>query len=186
MIYFIQTEDGPIKIGYTTSVKKRMNTLQTSSPKKLTLLAEMQGSRTFEREIHNKFHHIKMTGEWFRPEQELMNFIQDLKGTATATGERKIVLLPNLARQMVNMGENIKLARLRRNLSAAMIAERADITRTTLRSIERGDASVSIGNIAKVLFTLGLSEDLEKLGSDDILGRKLQDIGLSRKRISSK
>lgn len=91
-------------------------------------------------------------------------------------------LLPTLARHLTDLGENIRLARLRRRLSAAQVAERAGITRTTLRGVERGDGSVSMGAYASVLFTLGLEQDLDGVACDDELGRKLQDAGLSVKR----
>ena len=77
------------------------------------------------------------------------------------------------------MGENLRLARLRRRLQAGQVAERAGLSRMTLRAIERGDPSVSFGSYAKVLFSLGLDNDLEALGRDDDLGRKLQDAKLS-------
>jgi transcriptional regulator with XRE-family HTH domain len=87
-------------------------------------------------------------------------------------------MLPSLARILAELGANIRLARLRRRLSAVQVAERAGITRQTLHAIERGAPSVGMGNYAMVLFVLGLEKDLLRVGADDVLGRKLQDIGL--------
>ncbi len=84
------------------------------------------------------------------------------------------------------LGENIHLARLRRKISTTMLAERAGMTRNTLRSIERGDSGVTVGAYANVLFCLGLEKDLLLIGDDDTLGRKLQDAALThtKKRVS--
>ncbi len=96
-------------------------------------------------------------------------------------GREKRVAIPSLQRLLTTVGENIHLARLRRRLSAAMIAERAGIARNTLRAIERGDSSVSIGAYASVLHCLGLEKDLGQVAKDDEFGRKLQDAGLPTK-----
>lgn len=90
-------------------------------------------------------------------------------------------ILPMLQRLLIEVGENIRLARLRRRFSASIVAERAGMTRTTLRAIERGDPNVMFGAYARVLLTLGLEKDLSLLAHDDELGRKLQDAGLSVK-----
>jgi transcriptional regulator with XRE-family HTH domain len=89
--------------------------------------------------------------------------------------------LPSLQRVLAKMGENIKLARLRRKFSAQLVAERAGMSRTTLRKIERGDAGVTLGAYANVLFCLGLEKDLSLIARDDLLGRKLQDAALPTK-----
>jgi transcriptional regulator with XRE-family HTH domain len=92
------------------------------------------------------------------------------------------VLLPKSRRILAKMGENIRLSRLRRKLSTQQISERAGISRATLWNIERGKESVSIGAYFQVLLVLGLEKDFLKIASDDILGQKLQDLNLIRKK----
>lgn len=99
---------------------------------------------------------------------------------------RKVVLLPKLEKMLAQVGENIKLARLRRKLSAEQVAERANISRPTLWNIEKGAGSVAMAAYAQVLFVLGLEKDLLKLAGDDPLGRKLQDAELIVKQRAPK
>ena len=88
------------------------------------------------------------------------------------------MMLFKMKRVLENLGENIKLARLRRKLSAQQVSERADISRPTLSAIEKGKPNVSIGLYLQGLFVLGLAEDFLKVANEDELGRKLQDAGL--------
>jgi transcriptional regulator with XRE-family HTH domain len=98
----------------------------------------------------------------------------------------KFPLLPQLTKILEEFGEDIKLARLRRKLSAAQVSERAGIARSTLWQIEKGLPSVSMGSYAQVLFVLGLEKNLLKLASDDALGRKLQDLSILTKKRAPK
>ena len=92
-------------------------------------------------------------------------------------------LLPAVQRRLTALGESLRLARLRRELSAEMVAERAGISRQTLSSLENGSGSVSMATYVQVLFVLGLEKDLDALARDDELGRALQDAKLTpRKR----
>lgn len=91
-----------------------------------------------------------------------------------------------MKRILENLGENIKLARLRRRLSTQQVSERADISRPTLSAIEKGKPTVSIGLYVQVLFVLGLAEDFLKVANDDELGRKLQDARLMVKERAPK
>ena len=91
---------------------------------------------------------------------------------------RKQILLPKYAALLEQVGENIKLARKRRKLTAVQVAERADIARSTLYLIEKGDSSVAMGAYFNVLRVLGLQNDFLKLAADDEMGRKLQDLDL--------
>jgi DNA-binding XRE family transcriptional regulator len=89
--------------------------------------------------------------------------------------QRKIVLLPRVQQILDELGENIKLARLRRKLSTMQVSERANLSRQTIVSIEKGMSGVSIGAYLQVLFVLGLEKDMLTVAGDDLLGRKLQD-----------
>ena len=90
-------------------------------------------------------------------------------------------LLPSVRRHLQDLGENIRLARLRRRLSASLTAQRAGISRPTLRAIERGDPAVTLGAYAIVLMTLGLDKELANIARTDVLGKKLQDVNLQVK-----
>ena len=93
--------------------------------------------------------------------------------------KRQQILLPGTKKILSELGENIKLARLRRKLSAEQVSERANISRPTLVAIENGSPSVSIGSYLLVLKVLGLEKDFLQLAKDDELGRKLQDARIS-------
>ncbi|OJF76554.1 MAG: transcriptional regulator [Treponema sp. CETP13] len=93
-------------------------------------------------------------------------------------GKKAVVLLPQTQKLLTELGQNIKLARLRRKLSTELVAERADISRTTLWAVEKGSPSVAIGIYAAVLLAIGLDKDLLLIAKDDVLGRKLQDLDL--------
>ncbi len=90
-----------------------------------------------------------------------------------------MIILPKTKRILSEMGENIKLARLRRKFSSQQVAERANISRPTLSAIEKGQPTVSIGSYLLVLQVLGLEKDFLFLAKDDELGRKLQDANIS-------
>lgn len=102
--------------------------------------------------------------------------------------KKAIVLLPETKKILEQMGMQIKCARLRRKISAELVAERAGISRATLVSIEKGSPSVAIGFYAAVLHALNyMDKDLLLVAKDDELGRKLQDLDLPiRKRVTKK
>lgn len=89
-----------------------------------------------------------------------------------------VTLFPKHRRLMDRLGENLKLARLRRRLSAEQVAQRAGISRATLHKIEKGDPAVAMGSYFVVLNVLGLEKEIERLAADDEFGRRLQDLGL--------
>jgi transcriptional regulator with XRE-family HTH domain len=76
-------------------------------------------------------------------------------------------------RALKRLGQNLCNARKRRRIPMWLVAERASISRTTLSKIERGDEGVSLGAYAKVLFVLGMIQQLAELAD-----LKLDEIGM--------
>lgn len=95
-------------------------------------------------------------------------------------------LLPKTQNILLEFGENIKLARLRRKLSSDQVAKRAGMGRSTYIKIEKGHPGVGIGHFLNVLKVLGLENDLLLIAKDDTLGRKLQDASLITKNRAPK
>ena len=80
-------------------------------------------------------------------------------------------------RALRKLGRDVRDARRRRRIPAAILAERASISRMTLNKIENGDAGVHIGNYAAVLFALGLVDRIADLAdaAHDRTGRELEE-----------
>jgi transcriptional regulator with XRE-family HTH domain len=80
------------------------------------------------------------------------------------------------------LGNRLRLARLRRRFSMVQVAERANISRQTLGHLESGDTGTSLGVLMRVLKVLSLDKDVDAVAKDDVLGRKLQDLELNTPR----
>lgn len=86
-------------------------------------------------------------------------------------------ILPPTEDVLKTMGEQIKLARLRRDLSTELVYERAGISRATFWKVESKNPSVAIGFYAAVLRALGgMETDLLLVAKDDERGRVMQDL----------
>ena len=97
--------------------------------------------------------------------------------------KRTAVLMPQTLDILETMGAQIKRARLRRKISADLVAERAGVSRATLWSVEKGSPSVSIGMYAAVLHALhGMDKDLLLIAKDDELGRKLEELDIHERQ----
>ena len=87
-------------------------------------------------------------------------------------------LLPSTTGLLRRLGDRLRLARLRRRLTAKQVAKRAGMAPMTLRSLERGGAGVTMGAYLAVMQVLGLEKDMDLLAAADSLGRELQDARL--------
>ncbi|MDO5463261.1 MAG: helix-turn-helix transcriptional regulator [bacterium] len=95
-------------------------------------------------------------------------------------------LFPPTVMALKAFGEDLKLARLRRDISLKMMSERTSLSVVTLTQIEKGSPSVSLGNYMQVLFVLGMDQKIRQVAADDQLGRKLQDLNLTLRKRASK
>ena len=92
-----------------------------------------------------------------------------------------------LEENMKIVGEQIRLARLRRNLSRSQVAERAMCSELTEARVEKGSPTVAIGIYLRVLYALQLEDDILFIAKEDKLGKELQDITMiNRERASKK
>lgn len=90
-------------------------------------------------------------------------------------------LLPRHGQALRGLGEDLRLARIRRRVGTVLLAERAGLSRATLHKIERGDPSVALGHYFAVMNVLGMADSLTRMAADDPLGRLLQDDQLPRR-----
>ena len=91
-----------------------------------------------------------------------------------------------LEQKMQIVGEQIKLARLRRNLSIAQIAERATCSPLTVSCIEKDVPTVAIGIYLRVLYVLQLDDDILLLAKEDAMGKALRDLSHKNRERASK
>lgn len=80
-------------------------------------------------------------------------------------------------RALRKLGQDINDARRRRRITMELMAERANLSRTTIGKIEKGNPTTSISSYASVLFVLGMEDRLSNLVDNvhDLIGRRLED-----------
>jgi hypothetical protein len=81
-IYFIGGRTGPIKIGFTTQVQKRLQRLSSNSPIALRVLASRPGSKADEGRLHVRFQGSRLHGEWFNRTPEILAEISKTRASA--------------------------------------------------------------------------------------------------------
>lgn len=73
-VYFIRSgSDGPVKIGRTNNIRRRMQMLQTGSANQLVLLRAFIGGEVEEKAIHDRLSRFRVSGEWFEASDEVLN-----------------------------------------------------------------------------------------------------------------
>ena len=73
------------------------------------------------------------------------------------------ILPVGVRRSLGKFGHDLALARRKRHLTIAMMAERTGLAKSTYRRIEKGDPAVGLGAYAMALFVLGFGETFNNL-----------------------
>lgn len=76
-VYFVQAASGHIKVGVARDVARRIAEIGANHPEPLRLLGTMTGGYGHEHYVHRLFHEDRRHGEWFKPSQRLLDFIED-------------------------------------------------------------------------------------------------------------
>ena len=97
--------------------------------------------------------------------------------------KQKLYLPLPAAKALSKLGADIRDARRRRRITMALLAERARITTDTLKQIEKGSPSTSIGGYASVLFSLGMTDRLGDIADarHDFTGQRLEEENLPKR-----
>lgn len=94
-----------------------------------------------------------------------------------------MLLLPRLEKIMLELGENIKLARLRRELTIKQVSERSNLSEYMYKKVEAGDSKLPISIYVNVFFVLRMENEISNLALEDKLGRRIQDAKLLSKEV---
>lgn len=87
---------------------------------------------------------------------------------------------PRAQRQIKALGVRLRVARMRRQMTQTVLAERVGVSVPTIGKLESGHPSTSLATVLRVLTVLGLAEDIDLIAAKDALGRELQDSTLKR------
>jgi transcriptional regulator with XRE-family HTH domain len=93
------------------------------------------------------------------------------------------VMPPPVKRSLRELGADLATARRKRGFTAAMVAERAGISKSTYLRVERGDPTVMLGIYAMVFFVLGFGDALRGVvePARDAIGLSLDEDRLPKR-----
>lgn len=150
-VYFIRNGEA-IKIGFTDNIKRRLAGLQTSSHTTLELIGSVSAGALDELSIHARFAHLRIRGEWFRAEPDLMTFIKRLRGGGTYA--------PMTPKEQIKEACQ-GLVRLKRKHENPAISVRCDLLRARLERLAADPDSPSNRSLA-----MQTARELEQMKRD--------------------
>lgn len=89
-VYFVEAgPKGPIKIGWSQEVDRRIEILQVANAQTLKLLGKIPGTMQDEQALHKRFAHLRIQGEWFKNASEIESFVTANASIDSASCETK-------------------------------------------------------------------------------------------------
>jgi DNA-binding XRE family transcriptional regulator len=181
IIYFIQMGDGgPVKIGYTADLAKRINSLNCGSPHALNVLGTIPGTTAVERALHKLFKPYRMRLEWFEPAPEVIEWIKANNGNEEA-GEAVVESLIAKKRERAARIERLApvkpapdksllegrllSARQAIGLTQGQLAKRAGLSGPYISQIENGVRGPRLSAIVAARIAAALGVDFDWLVS---------------------
>lgn len=122
IVYFLQASTGQIKIGFTRNLIERFSTLQVGNHEQLTVLAAHFGERSEESDLHARFHRFLIRGEWFNPDQEVLDHVgavpKDISDSFNTANAGRCAECPSRHRTMIELEPGVYTSLCQRCLMA--------------------------------------------------------------------
>lgn len=148
MIYFIETQ-GLVKIGYSNDPRRRFSSLTTGCPTVCTLIGVTEGGKEEEGELHSRFSHLRVRGEWFKFAVEVNDFLRE---NAIPLNDKKEPATPKVdhpvSRYLSDVGESASGFCIKIGISRAHLYRIMSGHNTTTRSLKA--ISIATGGIVKL------------------------------------
>ena len=137
MVYFIGSDRGPIKIGWTQqNITSRLAALQNGNPEPLKVLATINGGHALESSYHSRFACLRYTGEWFLRSKALMDEIARLNELESH----------GRVKQKLTEGEAAEIRGNPQGLPKAQLAKNYGVSRMTVWKIQTGKSWAAKGD----------------------------------------
>ena len=139
-IYFIQESlNGSIKIGLSFNIQKRLFQLQRGLPQELKVIGCLEGDHADEKMLHEKFNNLWIRGEWYKPEKELLQFIEDNAKISQEAQKaiEKWMQNKDECRELIEKADSAKLIEGNKLLTIEETAKLLGVSSQTLRNWEK-------------------------------------------------
>jgi hypothetical protein len=149
-VYAIGASDGTVKLGWSADPMRRLAKMKSDCPSHLRLLGLIAATLDQEGELHSLFVPWRVRGEWYRLEGPVLAFVEMLPLPKPRIAART-------ARAIEPGASALRIWRAQNDVTLADLSVRAGLQVPTLSQIERGERSLSIAALRRVMAITGLT-----------------------------